>query len=35
VIPAERHPTTKRWLIEDDPALLARIEKLAATRRRR
>lgn len=35
VIPAERHPTTKRWLIEDDPALLARIEKLAAARRRR
>jgi DNA invertase Pin-like site-specific DNA recombinase len=34
VIPAERHPTTKRWLIEDDPALLARIEKLAAARRR-
>jgi DNA invertase Pin-like site-specific DNA recombinase len=34
-IPAERHPTTKRWLIEDDPALLARLEKLAAARRRR
>lgn len=34
-ISAERHPTTKRWLIPDDPALLARIETLAATRRRR
>lgn len=34
-IPARRHPTTKRWLVEDDPALLARIEKLAAARRRR
>jgi DNA invertase Pin-like site-specific DNA recombinase len=34
-IPAERHPTTRRWLIEDDPALLSRLEKLAAARRRR
>lgn len=34
-IPARRHPTTKRWLIEDDPALLSRMEKLAAARRRR
>lgn len=32
---AERHPTTMRWLIEDDPALLVRVEKLAAARRRR
>jgi hypothetical protein len=32
-IPAERHPTTKRWLIPDEPAPLARIEKLAAARR--
>lgn len=32
-IPARRHPTTKRWLIEDDPELLSRIEKLAAARR--
>jgi hypothetical protein len=34
-IPARRHPTTGRWLIPDDPALLARIEALAAARRRR
>jgi hypothetical protein len=34
-IPAERHPTTNRWLIEDDPALLAWMETLAAARRRR
>lgn len=34
-IPARRHPTTKRWLIEDDPALLARLETLIASRRRR
>ncbi len=34
-IPARRHPTTRRWLIEDDPALLTRLEKLAAARRRR
>jgi hypothetical protein len=33
-IPARRHPTTKWWLIEDDPALLGRLEKLAAIRRR-
>lgn len=32
-IPARRHPRTKRWLIEDDPELLSRIEKLAAARR--
>ena len=35
MIPARRHPTTKRWLIEDHPALLARLEKLAASRCRR
>ena len=34
-IPARRHPRTKRWLVEDDPTLLARIETLAAARRRR
>ncbi|MDP9410548.1 MAG: hypothetical protein M3R38_20880 [Actinomycetota bacterium] len=34
-VPARRHPTTKRWLIEDDPALLTRVETLAAPRRRR
>jgi hypothetical protein len=34
-IPAERHPTTKRWLIPDDPVLLERLEKLAASRRSR
>jgi DNA invertase Pin-like site-specific DNA recombinase len=34
-IPARRHPTTRRWLIPDDPAVLARLEKRAATRRRR
>lgn len=34
-IPAQRHPTTKRWMIEDNPELLSQIEKLAATRRRR
>lgn len=34
-IPARRHPTTGRWMIEDDPELLSRIEKLAAARRRR
>jgi hypothetical protein len=34
-VPARRHPTTRRWLIPDDPALLARIEALAAARRRR
>ena len=34
-IPARRHPTTRRWLIEDDPGLLARMEELAAVRRRR
>ncbi|MDP9410557.1 MAG: recombinase family protein [Actinomycetota bacterium] len=34
-VPARRHPTTGRWLIPDDPALLARIEALAAARRRR
>jgi hypothetical protein len=34
-IPARRHPTTGRWMVEDDPELLCRIEKLAATRRRR
>lgn len=30
-IRAEHHPTTKRWLIEDDPDLPALIEKLLAT----
>src|SRR5215207_2709657 len=34
-IPAERHPTTKRWLIPDEPVLLERLEKLAASRRSR
>ncbi len=34
-VPARRHPTTGRWLIPDDPALLARLEALAAARRRR
>jgi DNA invertase Pin-like site-specific DNA recombinase len=34
-IPARRYPTTRRWLIEDDPAVIARLEKLAASRRRR
>lgn len=34
-IPAERHPTTKRWLIPDDPVLLERLKKLAASRRSR
>ena len=33
-IPAKRHPTTKRWLIEDNPELLCWIEKLAVARRR-
>ena len=32
---AERHPTTKRWLIPDDPVLLERLKKLAASRRSR
>jgi len=30
-LPAEHHPTTRRWLIEDDPELPALIEKLLAT----
>jgi DNA invertase Pin-like site-specific DNA recombinase len=34
-IPARRYPTTRRWLIEDDPAVIAPLEKLAASRRRR
>jgi len=34
-IPARRHPTTRRWMVEDDPELLSWIENLAATRRRR
>jgi hypothetical protein len=33
-MPARRHPTTRRWLIPDDPTVLARLEKLAAARRR-
>lgn len=32
-IPAHRHPTTRRWLIPDDPVLMERLEKLAAARR--
>lgn len=35
LIPARRHPTTRRWLIPDDPAVLARLEQLATARRRR
>jgi DNA invertase Pin-like site-specific DNA recombinase len=34
-ISAERHPTTKRWLIPDEPVLVERLEKLAASRRSR
>jgi hypothetical protein len=32
-IPARRHPTTRRCLIPDDPAVLARLEQLATARR--
>lgn len=30
-LPAKHHPTTRRWLIEDDPQLPALIEKLLVT----